>query len=156
MFVKHRQNHCCSPPINWNNHTYLVSQHLASECSVQAKNACLSYGSTRVTCRNTLLNNSDDWRFVSHTCFHYQYYCISLCVQLVMQYAKWKKPLECKFWNILSAYFTTLMNSKNFKNGIMRFYTTHAKYLHNKLGINFSMSPSLKQFILWYLTSFKN
>ena len=39
---------------------------------------------TRVTCRNTLLNNSDDQHFVSQTCFHCQYYCVSLCVQLVM------------------------------------------------------------------------
>ena len=36
------------------------------------------------------------------------------------------------------------MNSKNFKNGITGLYTTEAKYLHNKLRINFSMSPSLK------------
>ena len=45
----------------------------------------------------------------------------------------------------LSAYFTTLMNSKNFKNGIMGLYTTQAKYLYNKLRINFSMSPSLQR-----------
>ena len=32
----------------------LVSQRLASECSVQAENTFLLYGSTRVTCRNTL------------------------------------------------------------------------------------------------------
>ena len=44
---------------------------------------------------------------------------------------------------ILAAYFTTLTNSKNFKNGIMGLYITQAKYLHNKLRINFSMSPSL-------------
>ena len=31
------------------------------------------------------------------------------------------------------------MNLKNFKNGIMSFY-----YLHKKLRINFSMSPSYK------------
>ena len=30
-----------------------------------------------------------------------------------MYYTKQKKSLECEFW---SAYFTTLMNSKNFKN----------------------------------------
>ena len=38
---------------------------------------------TGVTCRNTLLNDSDDWRFASQTCFHTQCYCVSLCVQLV-------------------------------------------------------------------------
>ena len=38
--------------------------------------------------------------------------------------------------------FTTLTNSK-FENGIMGLYTTQAKYLHNKLRINISMSPSL-------------
>ena len=33
--------------------------------------------------RNTLLNDFDDRRFVSQTCFYCQYYCISLRVQLV-------------------------------------------------------------------------
>ena len=61
---------------------YLVSQRLVSEHFVQAKNVFLSYGSTRVMCRNTLLDDSDDWRFISQTCFHCQYYCISFCVQL--------------------------------------------------------------------------
>ena len=51
-------------------------------------------------------------------------YCVSLCVQLVTYYAKWKKPLECELWHILPAYFTSLMNSKNFKNDIFGFHTT--------------------------------
>ena len=51
--------------------------------------------------------------------------------------------LKCEFWHMLSAYFTTLMNFKNFKNGIMGFYSTQANYLHNKLRIKFSMSPYL-------------
>ena len=55
------------------------------------------------------------------------YYCISLCVQLVTYCAKQKKPLECKFWHILPAYFTTLMN---FKNDIFDFNTTQAKHLY--------------------------
>ena len=44
---------------------YLVSQCLASEHLVQAKNIFLPCGSTRVTCRNTLLNDSNDRHFVS-------------------------------------------------------------------------------------------
>ena len=72
-------------------------------------------------CRNTLLNDSDDWRFVAQTCFYCQYYCILLCVQLVTYYVKWKKPLECKFWHILPI---TLVNSKNFKNDILSCNTT--------------------------------
>ena len=52
-----------------------------------------------------------------------------------------RKMEEAKFSHILSAYSTILMNSKNFKNGIMGLYTTQAKYLHNKLRINSSMSP---------------
>ena len=51
-------------------------------CS-QAKNVFLPHDSTRVTCKNTLLNDSDDRCFVSQTCFHCQYYCDSLCVQFV-------------------------------------------------------------------------
>ena len=35
------------------------------------------------------------------------------------------------------------MNSKKFKNGIIGLNTTQAKYLHNKLRINFSISPPL-------------
>ena len=50
---------------------------------VQVKNVFSVYGSTRVSCRNTLLNNFDDLRFVSQTYFHCQYYCVSLCVQPV-------------------------------------------------------------------------
>ena len=95
-----------------------------AEHSVQPKNALLLYISARVTCRNTLLNDSDDRHFISQIFFHCQFCCVSLCVQLVTYYAKWKKPLECKFWHILPAYFTTLMNSKNFKNDIFGFHTT--------------------------------
>ena len=95
-----------------------------AEHSVQPKNALLLYNSARVTHRNTLLNDSDDQHFISQICFHCQFYCVSLCVQLVTYYAKRKKPLECKFWHILPAYFTTLMNSKNFKNDIFSFHTT--------------------------------
>ena len=61
----------------------LVSQRFEPEHSVQVKNSFLPYGSTRVTCRNTLLNDSDDQHFVSQTCFHCQYYHVSLCVQPV-------------------------------------------------------------------------
>ena len=53
-----------------NNHACLVSQRFKPERSVQIKNVFLAYGSTRITCRNTLLNDSDDRRFVSQTCFH--------------------------------------------------------------------------------------
>ena len=70
---------CQSPPINWSNHAYLVSQRLASELSVQAKNVFLLYSSTRVTCRNTLLNDSDNRYFILQTCFQCQYYCV-FCV----------------------------------------------------------------------------
>ena len=41
-----------------------------------------------------------------------------LCNTSETYYAKQKKPLECKFWHILSAYFITLTNSENLKNGI--------------------------------------
>ena len=44
---------------------------------------CIASSSTGVTHRNTLLNDSDDRCFVSQTCFHCQFYCLSLCVQLV-------------------------------------------------------------------------
>ena len=65
------------------NHACLVSQRFEPERSVQVKNSFLPYGSTRVTCRNTLLNYSDDQHFVSQTYFHCQCYCISLFVQPV-------------------------------------------------------------------------
>ena len=51
-------------------HIYLVSQLLKSECSIQAINIFLLHGSTTVTCRNTLLNDSDDQCFILQTCFH--------------------------------------------------------------------------------------
>ena len=45
------------------------------------------------------------------------------------------------------AYFVSLFYHLNefqkFKNGIMGLYATQAKYLHNKLRINFSKFPSL-------------
>ena len=141
MFVKHRQNSCWGPSIDWNNRTYLISQRLASEHSVQAHNVFLPYGSTRVTCRNTLLNDFYDRCFVLKTCFHCQYYCIYLCVQLKKKNANQKKLLECEFWHVLSACVTTLTNSNNFKNGIMGLYTIQAKYLCNKLRINFPCRP---------------
>ena len=128
-----------SPPIHWNNHVCLISQRFKPEHSLQAKNLFLLYGSTRVTCRN---NDFDDWHFVSQNCFRCQYHCIPLCVQRVTEYAKQKKPLECEFWHILSAYFTTLMNSESFKNGIMGLYTTQAKYLHIKVALNYSCMAS--------------
>ena len=56
---------------------------------------------------------------------------------------KTEETIKMQIWHILSAYFTTLTNSKNFKNGIMGLYTTQAKYLHNKLRINFSMTHPL-------------
>ena len=55
--------------------------HTTALCS--SKNTFLLYSSTRVTRRNTLLNNSDDQCFVSETWFHCQYHCISLCVQVL-------------------------------------------------------------------------
>ena len=81
--VKWTLTHCdCKLIILYYYHTCISIT--VSECSVQAKNAFLLYGSTRVTCTNTLLNDSDDWHFVSQACFHCQYYCVTLCVQLVM------------------------------------------------------------------------
>ena len=64
-----------------------ISQSLVSECSCQAKNVFLLYGSTRVTCP---VNDSDNqhYFFISQTCFHCQYCCISLCVQLVTKLRK--------------------------------------------------------------------
>ena len=122
-YLAKQLTHLLVKPTEWslessNQLKQLVSQCFKPERSVQANNVFLPYGSTRVTCRNTLLNNSDDRHFISQTCFHYQYHCVSLCIQPVT-YAKWKKPLKCKFWHILSAYYTTLTNSKNFKNDII-------------------------------------
>ena len=59
------------------------SQRFEPEHYFQVKNIFLPYDSAGVTCRNTLLNDSDDRRFVSQTCFHCQYYCVSFCVQPV-------------------------------------------------------------------------
>ena len=83
----------------------LGCQHFKPERSVQAKNVFLSYGNTRVTFRNSLLNSCDEQRFISQTCFDCQFYCISFCVQLMTYYAKWKKPLECKFWHVFSLFY---------------------------------------------------
>ena len=80
--LQNQQNSRWSPPINWDNHLCLVRQHFEPERSVQAKKIFLPYGSTTVTCRNTLLSYSDDQHFVSQTCFHCQYYHISLCVSI--------------------------------------------------------------------------
>ena len=120
------------------NQACLVSQCFKPVHSVQAKNVFLPYGSTRVTCRNTLMIGVS---------FHRLAFTVNpiafLCVfNLWRNMQKWKKPLECEFWYTLSAYFTILMNSKTFKNGIIGLYITQA-ILHNKLRINFSMSPSL-------------
>ena len=41
-------------------YTWSASSWCQSALHVQAKNTFLPYGSTRVTCRNTLLNDSDD------------------------------------------------------------------------------------------------
>ena len=117
----------------------LGSQCFVAEHSVQPKNVFILYISTRITHRNTLLNDSDDWHFVSQTCLHCQSYCFSLCVQLVTYNAKWKKPLECEFWHILPAYFTTLMNFKNFKNDI---FGCHTKYLSKKSAVIFPCPPT--------------
>ena len=57
------------------------SQRFKAERSVQVRNVFLLYGGTRVTHRSILLNDSNDRRFISQTCFHCQYYCVSLCVQ---------------------------------------------------------------------------
>ena len=64
-------------------HTWSAS---ASSQSALFKSKMFSYHIVflrRVTCRNTLLNDFDNLRFVSQTCFHCQYYCVSLCIQLV-------------------------------------------------------------------------
>ena len=58
---------------------------------------------------------------------------------------KTEDTIRMQILHNLLAYFTTLTNFKNFKNGIMEFYTTQAKYLHNKLRINF---PSQVVFLI--------
>ena len=63
--------------------THAWSVNASRQSTIQAKNIFLPYDSTRVTCRNILLNDSDDRHFVSQTCFHCQYYHVSLCVKLV-------------------------------------------------------------------------
>ena len=94
---------CWSPPIHWNNHVCLVSQCFEPEHYVQAKNIFLLYSSTKVTCRNTLLNASDTCRFVSQTCFHCQYHCIPLCVQLFDVIHKMEETI--RIW--ILAYFVS-------------------------------------------------
>ena len=78
---------CWTPPIDSNNHAYLVSQYFVPEHSVQTKvfSYCI-HTYIKVTHRKTLLNDFDDKCFVSQTCFHYQieYYCVSLCAQLMI------------------------------------------------------------------------
>ena len=54
-----------------------------SQSTLFKSNIILLYGSIRVTYRNIVLNGSDDWCFVLQSCFHCQYYCTSLCIQLV-------------------------------------------------------------------------
>ena len=57
--------------------------------------------------RNTLLNDCDDRHFISQTCFHCQFYCLSLCVQLVTSAdigAGLQKPFS---GSTLIAYLTT-------------------------------------------------
>ena len=57
--------------------------------------------------RNTLLNDSDDRRFISQTWFHCQFYCVSLCVQLVTS-ADIGAGLQKHFTgSTLITYFTT-------------------------------------------------
>ena len=83
----------------------------------------------RVTCRNALLNDSDGWYCVSLTSFHCQYCCASLCVQLVMYYAKWNKPLE---W--ILAYFASLFYfTKEFNNLKMLFCVSTSSKLNKHL-----------------------
>ena len=65
LFVKHWWNSCWRPPITWNYHACLFSQCFKPKCSVQVKNIFLPCGCTRVVYRNTLLNDSDDYCFVS-------------------------------------------------------------------------------------------
>ena len=103
-------------------HSYLVSQRFEPEYSVEAINGFLLYGSTTVTCRNTLLTIL----MMISVSFHKLKFLVTVNtiaflfgVQLVTYYAKWKKPLENKFWHILSTYYTTLMNLKKIKNGII-------------------------------------
>ena len=64
-------------------HTWLFSASCQSTL-FKPKTLFKLHSSTGVTRRNTLLNDFDDRRFVSQTCFYCQFYCISLCVQLVM------------------------------------------------------------------------
>ena len=54
---------------------------------------------------------------------------------------KTEETIRMRILAYLSAYVTTLTNSKSFKNGIMGLYTTQAKYLRNELRINL-LSPS--------------
>ena len=51
-----------------------------SQSTLFKPNIIVLYDSIRV---NTVLNDSDDWCFVLQSCFHCQYYCTSLRIQLV-------------------------------------------------------------------------
>ena len=76
----------------------------------------LLYVRTKVTCKNTLLNNSDDWHFTSQTCSHCQHYCISLCVFNLWCNMQNRRTIRTQ----ILVYFASLFYhfSKNFNNSI--------------------------------------
>ena len=119
LFVKHWQNSCCSPPIDWSNHAYLVSQRLVSEHSV-SKNVFLPYGTTRVTYRNIRLNDSDNGIL-----FHRLAFTVITIVFLCVLNLWCNTQNRRNHCNAILVYFVSLFYhlskfQKN-KNGIMAF-----------------------------------
>ena len=61
----------------------IIQSHIFGQSVLRASTLCSSqnhfliYGSTRVTCRNTLLNDSDDQRIISQIVF-----TVNTCISL--------------------------------------------------------------------------
>ena len=91
-------------------HTWFSNLHQSA--LFEPKQVFLLYISTKVNCKNKSLNHSDSWHLILQTCFHHNLLCFIVCTP-VMQYCKWKKPLQCRFWHIFTAYFHHLNEFQN-------------------------------------------
>ena len=128
LHVKHQQNTYWTLPIDYNNQSYCWFRDSHQSSLFEPKQVFLLHISTKVTCTNMSLNHSDSWHLVSQTCFHCKTYCASLSVPLVMQYCKWKKPLQCRFWHILACVYSLFLchfsKFQKFKKVVLGFNIT--------------------------------
>ena len=60
------------------------------------------------------INHSNSWHLISRTCFHCKIHCAPLSVPPVMQHHKQKKPLQCRFRHIFTAYLHQFNKFQNF------------------------------------------